>query len=655
MRLTLRTLLCWLDDTLPPDEVRRIGQQVEESDLAREIVERIQRVTRRRRLTIPPATGADATDPNTVAEYLDNVMPADVVPEFERLCLKSDVHLAEVASAHQILSLLGQRAKVPAEARYRMYHLIQGRETDGVRARRDSSDVRVEPVASAPRWHAFSAQPSRPRNLATLAAALVLLALLGWSTWYNLSPSTDSPTREPSVDLRLLAARAASRHPAGAAAAAQPGLAKLGQPTEAGAGAAEGAGKAELAQTETPAPGPEGRQPETSAAMAATEPAKVAEPPVPGRVPNSARLTVAPSSAVLLRRDTAESPWERIKPGTDVSPGEELVNLEPFRSDLTLGPNTLTLIGGTSVQLQGDGNAIDPNLELERGRMVFRTGKDPAVLKILDGSTTVRLAIPGGTPVGLERLSSWVPGAQAAKPPLVIHVAEGELGIRGADGEKKVKGGTRVKLAARGAVAADETETIPAWVIETEPPIIEQEEAKQFGRFFKPDQRPLPNLVEASASDRPEIRRHAYRGLAALNQLSVVISALSAEGQPETRRMAINAVRETLALGPAGEQRVLDELQRKGDGGNWAPAVLSLLKGVDPVAASDPTIRTELLQDLRSKDLAIRELALDNLREITRRGDNLGFDPDDPREEGIRAWQAVALPDAEAKRKTGRP
>ena len=53
MRLTLRTLLAWLDDTLSPSEVREIGKQVAESPFAKELVERIHRVTRQRRLTVP--------------------------------------------------------------------------------------------------------------------------------------------------------------------------------------------------------------------------------------------------------------------------------------------------------------------------------------------------------------------------------------------------------------------------------------------------------------------------------------------------------------------------------------------------------------------------------------------------------------------------
>jgi hypothetical protein len=129
VRLTLRTLLAYLDDTLEPLEIKAIGQKVAESEKSQELIARIKQVTRRRRITTPPATGPNSFDPNIVAEYLDNVLDADSVAEVEKLCLESDVHLAEVASCHQILTLvLGEPAVVPPTAKERMYALVQGRE-----------------------------------------------------------------------------------------------------------------------------------------------------------------------------------------------------------------------------------------------------------------------------------------------------------------------------------------------------------------------------------------------------------------------------------------------------------------------------------------------------------------------------------------------
>jgi hypothetical protein len=126
-RLTLRTLLAYIDDTLGPAETRALGKKVAESDEAKTLVERIKRVTRRRGLATPVSTDPDdeTADPNTVAEYLDNALDSATVKHVEETCLESDVHLAEVAACHQILTLvLTKPVRVPPHAHRRMYQLV---------------------------------------------------------------------------------------------------------------------------------------------------------------------------------------------------------------------------------------------------------------------------------------------------------------------------------------------------------------------------------------------------------------------------------------------------------------------------------------------------------------------------------------------------
>jgi len=103
MRLTLRTLLAWIDGILPAAEHDELGGKVALSPVAPKLVERISLAIESPSLPVPAGSGP-ADKPNAVAEFLDNVLPAEQLEAFERACLESQVHLADVASCHRLLA-----------------------------------------------------------------------------------------------------------------------------------------------------------------------------------------------------------------------------------------------------------------------------------------------------------------------------------------------------------------------------------------------------------------------------------------------------------------------------------------------------------------------------------------------------------------------
>jgi hypothetical protein len=192
MRLTLRNMLASMDEILEPAQQEEIKRKIEESEFATGILHRVRDVTRRIRLGAPKLTGKGmGLDPNTVAMYLDNTLSSERVADFEKVCLESDVHLAEVAACHQILALvLGEPAEVDPTLRRKLYDV--GQEGAGT-----SEAPKVPPPLPAvvrkprrrerPRVPEYLREPRRSRFLA-LAATVVLAVLLGAAVIRALGP-----------------------------------------------------------------------------------------------------------------------------------------------------------------------------------------------------------------------------------------------------------------------------------------------------------------------------------------------------------------------------------------------------------------------------------------------------------------------------------
>lgn len=105
MRLTLRTLLAYRDGVLSPADSEDLHRRIQQSEDAGNLLRRIHAVTKHVQRASPMIVGRGlGGDPNFLAEYLDDVLLSERVPELERICLESDIRLSELATCHTLLS-----------------------------------------------------------------------------------------------------------------------------------------------------------------------------------------------------------------------------------------------------------------------------------------------------------------------------------------------------------------------------------------------------------------------------------------------------------------------------------------------------------------------------------------------------------------------
>ncbi|MGE3817926.1 MAG: hypothetical protein AB7I30_00680 [Isosphaeraceae bacterium] len=630
MRLTLRTLLAWLDDKLPPSEVREIGKQVSEIPYAKELVERIHKVTRQRRLTVPPERGPDAVDPNLVAAYIDNELEPERVAEFEKKCLSSDVHLAEVSSTHQILSLVGQKAKVPAEARLRMYGLIKGRES--IRPTREEV-VRAAEAPPEPEGPQVWMIPEPPRRrwlerFGPVVAVLGLIGILVITAWETLT--TDSGQTFPNVialnsgqDGQAAAERAIAGEPPLTAPAREPNR------------LFPSATKSEPVPKPAPASEPEGA-PAKSEVPAGDQP-----PSAPDGAIGLARKT----SGVLLRFQPATRDWERLTDVTPLREQDRVLGLAPFRSALEVGSANVELVGESEVWINATPRTLAARFSLARGRVVLHGTTPSLPFEVRVGESIHTITPPPGATVGVERVMVHEPGLVTPNPPVIrVHATSAPVRVA-------VQGGAEFTLEEVGSITLGggvETPSpiagaAPSWVTETEPSAFDQSTGGQFITFLREDRPLVSGLVEASEAEEKEVCRLAISALRAVGDVSYIAPLLNAENDPNAptkRKAAIAVLRSYLAEGPEAVD-VLNEQFRRQFGDEFGPLAMKLLNGFSPSEAADEATFAQLVELLaasRGEPVGVRELALDNLKSLTGR-DDLGYDPEKPDDKGLKTWR----------------
>lgn len=125
MRLTLRTLLAYRDGVLDPKDAAILEAKIKDSSTAQQISKRIDEEMANTKLAPIPVDAREfGFEANMVAEFLDDTISMESLPDMERKCLENNSLLGEIGSCHQILSrALTIPAPISASLRQRIREL----------------------------------------------------------------------------------------------------------------------------------------------------------------------------------------------------------------------------------------------------------------------------------------------------------------------------------------------------------------------------------------------------------------------------------------------------------------------------------------------------------------------------------------------------
>jgi hypothetical protein len=657
MRLTLRTLLAYLDDTLEPEEAKLIGQKVAESPVALELIERIRKVTRRRSLAPPPALGSEShLDPNTVAEYLDSALPPEELAQVEQKCLEDDVHLAEVAACHQILTLiLSEPARVPAPARQRMYRLNRGKESIPYR----------RPPLTFPAPDAEIFEHNVPKNrsnryrIAWIVAAILTVGLI---TALVLSWPEEQPQRS-------------------AWAGYQPAPIPI-DPTPKAPGP--------IPNTETEKPIK--KEPEIVGPMPvpqSTEPAVNPGAELPPKKPLVRLPIEAPSIErfeagaladpidLLIAHQANKELWLPVKAKSPVFTADDLMALPGFRPAVKLDSGVRLQLWGNLLEFLAL-PALECQITLHRpapglmADLTFDRGRVLIVNERIEGPARVRLRYHGEVwdielqenaeviadgLFSLEPGTRFVPGEGSTNPPLrqlFVGVTKGKatvmidnrdpIELQAPPGQAVVGWDNKGRLKSPVKIA----EPLPQWTrdIPTKSPATELKAVLETlrDRLLSGTTTAEIALTElAQQDDKPFWQIYAAYGLQSLGAIGRVVDALDDLTKPAMRAAAIPALRHWVARDQKNSQ-LLHGLLRKDKGylSRQADVAVQLMYTLTEADSYERKTYEFLFEQLEDPKLAIRELAYWHLAQLDPDGARSSmYNPaaDQQRESALRRWK----------------
>ena len=688
MRLTVRTMLAWIDGVLTPSDQAALGEKVAASDVAGRLVERTKAAVQNPGLSAPAPIGRGlADDANTVAEFLDNVLDDERLAAFERVCVESDRHLAEAASCHGMLAeiLREPGAIAPVDPRMRS-RLID-------RSKHPSADVvNVQPAAvAAPAARHRRRRRTRGAWGAAAAAVVLLVALVAALVWTlgvsgrrggdrpgdrelaadatpipavgqdvenaMVEPVRDAPVEVPSAEPALPSTHddhgeslaGDAREPDRSSSAVSPDASTMAgsRPVE------QGEAMAIVAVPMQPEPS------ETSVESAVEAPHAVADD---GRADS---IVTGEGGPLLHRRVRGdESAWASLSAGAVLADREQLLAppwcLPVFIVDgvrIRLGPSTLAMLSHDA-----DGT---PRLEVVFGRAVVSSSSADARIGIVAGGLSGVLSGMLRNPAGVEVVLVRADGAATGHRTAAVIAGDGDMIWRqttdtGAAIDQPLIG-VRAETLLAAHASIEWSETDPAAAVITPPAATpswfaaSDHTPRVYGRAVESlatalaehDDGAIEIALHAMAGDRRvENRMIAAATLAMLGDYRDLVAVLGAEGPDELSEaqwtdLEAAAVPLALARGENAAAALAEAFRAA-----WPEAtgeVLALLaRGMSDEMLESGGDRT-LIEALSDGHVAVRRYAIRRLVEIAppddrHRGIYRADRPEAMRRDGVAWW-----------------
>ncbi len=680
MRLTLRNLLRYLDQSdLRSSEKKQLQKLVEQSEKAESWIKRIESLRHDPRIESPAIDATAAHDINQVSAYLDLRMGQVETSEFEHDLLTSDSLLAEVASCHQIRCAVEHGLPaVPIELRQNIYGMDHehdqprgaapagdGRESiaDLAGAMRDlpfedrspeqeeAADTETKFAAAGFEDEADAAehvaidemarQASRNSRLNVLLTILLLVCLLAVAFWLGRqsvyqfadtvgtqltgqpeAPSQSPPTKsaDESAEQPAVTGDPSATEPSGdepdvsppqpqpemddlppAQLVDQPGI----EPAQPGEQIVDADAKTLPRQPDI--------QFETDAERVADESATEAPPAQASPIPVG---KLATADDILFRLDADRDGWFRHAAEKEIVAGTEFLVLNRSQATILLQPSMqLTVTGPARFTVVQRDEQSPVEIDTGYGRFDVKTLEIDSALIVRFGSHHGELTMPHGEAlIQWERAFYIMPGTNPESDAAVEYftVIAREAGATWQWDDQSADlppdmAWSRVGDAVRAGTFSGPT------VIDLQQSAINIAVPDDFVASLSPEMSLVEQLVELTGDQRKEVRAAALDALASVGNFDFLVDFLNDERNRSYWRSVLNGVRFYQTTDSQMSEQLLRSLAAVG---SRQTEIYELINGysLEQLIEGKDARLVDLLDDT---ELALRVLAIDNLRTIT--------------------------------------